>query len=131
MAKLTGEIKEMLGKQLAIVATASKSGVPNAGPKGSVMVFDDETLVYSEATEGKTFRNLQENPNVAVMIMDREKSDGYQIKGRAEFITSGSLFDQIARRQEERKKPKPKYVVKIAVQEIYSVGSGMKGKRLA
>ncbi len=131
MAKLTADMKAMLGKQLAVVATASRSGVPNVGPKGSVMAIDDETLVYSEATGGKTFRNLQENPAVSVMVIDREKSDGFQAKGKAELITSGSLFEQIARRQEERKKPRPQYVVKIAIDEIYSVGSGMKGKRLA
>ena len=131
MAKLTSDMKAMLSKQLAVVATASQSGVPNAGPKGSVLAIDDETLAYSESTQGKTFNNLQENPNVAVMVIDREKSDGFQIKGQAELVTSGNLFEQIARRQEERKKPRPKYVVRIAIDEIYSVGSGMKGKRLA
>ncbi len=131
MAKLTADMKAMVGKHLAVVATASRSGVPNAGPKGSVVAIDDETLVFSEATGGKTLANLRENPNVTVMIFDREKSDGYQAKGRAELITSGDLFEQIARRQEERKKSRPQYVVRITIDEVYSVGSGMKGKRLA
>ena len=131
MAKLPSEVKEMFGRQLAVIATASKDGTPNIGPKGSMHVIDDETLVYSEATCGKTLSNLQENPKVTVMVVDREKSDGYQVKGRVELITSGALFEQLTRRQEERKRPGPKYVAKIRVDEVYSVKPGMTAQKIA
>ena len=121
MAKLTSEMKAMIEQQLAIVATAGKDGIPNVGPKGSLHVVDDETLVYSEGTGEKTLKNLKENSHVAVIVVDREKSDGYQIKGTAELLDSGELFERAARRQEERKRPRPKYAVKIGVEEIYSV----------
>lgn len=121
MAKLTSEMRDMFGKQLAVVATASKDGTPNVGPKGSVYIIDDETIVYSEGTGEKTLKNLQENPKVAIMVVDREKGDGYQVKGTAELLDSGELFERAARRQEERKRPRPKYAVKIGVEEIYSV----------
>lgn len=121
MAKLTGEIKAMFEKQLAVVATASKDGTPNVGPKGSVLVIDDETLAYSEGTGGKTLRNLQENPKVSVMVVDRQKPGGYQVKGTAELLTSGDLFERMARKLEERKRPRPKCVAKIRVEEIYTV----------
>ncbi len=94
-------------------------------------VADDETLAYAEGTGQKTFRNLQENPKVAVLVVDLEKSDGYQIKGTAEVLTSGNLFEKIARRSEERKKPRPKYVVKIKVEEIYSIRAGMTAEKIA
>jgi hypothetical protein len=131
MAKLTSEIKAMFEKQLAIVATASKDGTPNVGPKGSMYVVDDETLAYSEGTGEKTLRNLKENPKVAVMVVDREKADGYQVKGTAELLTSGDFFEKVARRQEERKRPRPKQVVKIRVGEVYSVKPGMTAKKIA
>jgi len=131
MAKLTTEMKSLFEKQLAVIATASKDGKPNIGPKGSLFVFDDETLVYSEGTEGKTLTNLQENPKVSVMVVDREKADGYQFKGTAELLTSGDLFEQVAKRQEERKRPRPRYVVRIRIEEIYSVKPGMTAKRIA
>jgi predicted pyridoxine 5'-phosphate oxidase superfamily flavin-nucleotide-binding protein len=131
MAKLSGEMKAMFGKQLAVVATASKDGIPNVGPKGSLHVVDDETLCYSEGTGEKTFRNLKENPRVSVLLVDREQGDGYQIKGGAELLTSGSLFEREARAQEERKRPRPKTIVKISIEEIYSVKPGMTAKKLA
>ncbi len=131
MAKLTSEMKEMFEKQLAVIATASNDGTPNVGPKGSMYVVDDETLAYSEGMGEKTFRNLKENPKVAVMVVDREKADGYQVKGMAELLTSGDLFEQVAKKQEERKRPRPKQVVKIRIEEIYSVKPGMTAKKIA
>ncbi len=130
MANLTSEMKAMFEKQLAVIATAGKDGTPNVGPKGSMHVVNDETLAYSENTGEKTFRNLRENPKVAIMIVDREKSDGYQIKGAAELFTSGDFFEEVAKRQEKRNKPRPKRVVRIKVQEIYSVKSGTTAKKI-
>ena len=121
MARLTGEMKAMFERQLAVIATASKDGTPNVGPKGSMYVFDDETLAYAEGTGEKTLRNLKENLKVAVMVVDREKGDGYQVKGTAELLNSGDFFERVAVRQEERKRPRPKYAVKIRLEEIYSV----------
>jgi predicted pyridoxine 5'-phosphate oxidase superfamily flavin-nucleotide-binding protein len=131
MAKLTTEMKAMFEQQLAVIATASKDGTPNIGPKGSMYVFDDETLAYSEGTGEKTLQNLQKNPKVAVMAVDREKADGYQVKGTAELLSSGDFFEQVAKRQEQRKRPRPKYVVKIRIKEIYSVKPGMTARKIA
>ena len=121
MSNLTGEMKAMFERQLAVVATASRDGTPNAGPKGSMHVVDDETLAYAEGRGEKTLRNLKENPKVAVMVVDREKRGGYQVKGTAELLNSGDFFERVARRQEERGMPRPKYEVKIRIEEIYSV----------
>ena len=131
MAKLTSEIKAVFEEQLAVIATAGRDGTPNVGPKGSMYVVDDETLSYSESTVGKTLRNLQENSKIAVMVVDRDKADGYQVKGVAELLDSGDLFERMARRQEERKRPRPHYVVKIGIEEIYSVKHGMTAKKIA
>jgi len=66
-------------------------------------VFDDETLAYSEGTGQKTLKNLQQNPKVAVMVVDREKTDGYQVKGTAELLSSGISLNkwQKSRRKEK------------------------------
>ena len=121
MAKITDDMKAILENQLSVVATASKDGIPNLGPKGSLHVVDEETLVYSEATVRKTLQNLSENPRVAVLVVDRAQRKGYQLKGRVEILSSGDLFDQVARRQEKRGFSGPKKVIKIKVEETYSV----------
>jgi len=131
MVKLTDEMKAMLEKQVPIVATSTKTGTPNVGPKGSLYVLDDETLVYSEGTGRKTLKNLMENANVAVLVVDREKLDGYQFKGKAELLTQGPIFDEVSEKQKKRGRRPPTNVVKIKVEEIYSVKPGMTAERLA
>jgi predicted pyridoxine 5'-phosphate oxidase superfamily flavin-nucleotide-binding protein len=131
MAKLTSEMRAMLEQELAIIATASKDGTPNVGPKGSVHVIDEETLAYAEGTGEKTLRNLQQNPKAAVLVVNRERGDGYQIKVKTELLSSGDFFEQVARKQEQRKRPRPKYAVKIKIEEIYSVKPGMTGRKIA
>ncbi len=49
------------------IATANKAGEPDLGPKGSMMVFDDQSLAYWERTRRTTLQNLEENPNVVVV----------------------------------------------------------------
>ena len=131
MVKMTGEMKAMLEKQLPVIATSTKEGIPNVGPKGSFFVLDDETLVYSEGTGRKTLKNMLENPNVAVLVVDREKLDGYQFKGKAELLTQGPIFDEVSERQKKRGRRPPTNVVKIKIEEIYSVKPGMTAERLA
>lgn len=130
MARLTSEMRAMLEQELAMIATASKDATPNVGPKGSVHVIDEETLAYAEGTGEKTLRNLQENPKAAVLVVDREKGDGYQIKGKAELLSTGDFFEEVARKQEQRKRPRPKYAVKIKIEEIYSVKPGMTARKI-
>lgn len=130
MVKLSNDMKTMFEQQLALIATASKDSNPNVGPKGSMHIVDDETLAYSEGTAQKTFRNLQENPKVAVIVVDREKGDGWQIKGTAELLTRGDFFEQVAKGREQLGRPRPRHVVKIRVEEIYSVKSGMTGQKI-
>ncbi len=131
MAKMTGEMKAMLEKQLSIVATSSKEGIPNVGPKGSLYVLDDETLVYSEGTAQKSLKNLRENDNVAVLVVEREKHDGYQFKGKAKLLTQGPIFDKVSERQKKRGRRPPSHVVEIKVEEIYSVKPGMTAEKIA
>jgi predicted pyridoxine 5'-phosphate oxidase superfamily flavin-nucleotide-binding protein len=131
MAKLSDEMKTMFERQLAVVATASSDGTPNVAPKGSMYVVDDQTLAYSEGAGQKTLRNLLQNTKVAVMVVDRDVSDGYQCKGTAEMLTTGDLYEQQAKRSESRGRPRPTHVVSIKIEEIYSVKAGLTAKKIA
>ncbi len=115
MATLNDEMKQMLrNKRYAIVATASKAGIPNAVAMGSPMVLDDQTLCFVCMTKGKTFNNVHENPNVAITVIDADVGQQHQIKGKATVETSGPLFDKFI-------KAGAKCVVTVAVSEIYSL----------
>jgi uncharacterized protein len=126
MAKIPKEVQEFMTGKMAWVATASPEGVPNATPKGSVRILDDEHMVFADLFSRKTRENLLKNPKVAVTVIDEKSHQGYQIKGSAELLTAGKLFEQVG---EELKKapmklPPATYVVKITVEAVYDQSVG-------
>ena len=52
MAKLTEEMKALVGSQQCFIATASPDGMPNISAKGSTHVLDDEHIVFYELMGG-------------------------------------------------------------------------------
>ncbi|MDR1041896.1 MAG: pyridoxamine 5'-phosphate oxidase family protein [Deltaproteobacteria bacterium] len=124
MAKLTAEVKDFIAGKLAWVGTADKAGTPNLAPKGTLKVLDDEHLVFADLFSLKTRKALEENPQVAVAVID--KMTGYQIKGKVELVTSGPIFEAVAKGVKEAMPdlPGPKYAVKITVDSVYSLSPG-------
>ena len=97
-------------------------------------MIDDEHVVFADLFSRKTRENLQANPKVAITVMDAATYKGYQIKGSAEMLKSGPLFEQMA---EELKKapmamPPLQYAVRITVESVYDQSVGAEaGKQIA
>jgi predicted pyridoxine 5'-phosphate oxidase superfamily flavin-nucleotide-binding protein len=103
MIKLTDQMRELIDPALAkgtpcLVATASKDGMPNIGYKGSVMVFDDESLAFWERTRQGTLENLEENPNVMILFRDPASRAAWRFVGKATIHKEGALRDQVMAR---------------------------------
>lgn len=93
MNELNDDMKKMLAKQLPVQATSSPSGVPDIGPKRSLRLYDDRTLIYNENTGGQTLQNIREGSKMAVVVIDREALDGYRFVGTPELFLAGKPFD--------------------------------------
>ncbi len=126
MARIPKEVQEFLKGKMAWVATAASDGMPNTTPKGSVRVIDDEHVFFADLFSRKTRENLRANPKVAVTVADMTTFKGYQIKGSAEILESGLLFEQM--REEIKKAPMKlpplQYVVRITVEGVYDQSVG-------
>ena len=134
MVSIPKHVQEFLPGKMGWVATASKSGEPNVTPKGTVRVLDDQHIVFADLFSLKTRANLEQNPRVAVTVIDAATAKGYQIKGRAELLTSGPLFDETTGQLAKSPKAMPPlhYLVKITVDAVFdqSVGPDA-GKQIA
>ena len=131
MAKLTLEMKEMIMNQQCFIATVSKEGFPNNAPKRSTRVFDDETLIFSEGTGGTTYKNILDGSKIAVAVVNRDILDGYRFLGTPEVIIDGEIYDKSAELSLKVGMPKPKAVILIHIDEIYSLKPGpMAGKKI-
>jgi 2-polyprenyl-6-methoxyphenol hydroxylase-like FAD-dependent oxidoreductase/predicted pyridoxine 5'-phosphate oxidase superfamily flavin-nucleotide-binding protein len=89
-----------------LVATANKSGEPLISPKGSVLVYDDQTLAYWERSLRGAKNNLGENPNIMVYYRNPNpgKTDqlprgaALRFHGRAEIVASGPVREEVMTR---------------------------------
>jgi predicted pyridoxine 5'-phosphate oxidase superfamily flavin-nucleotide-binding protein len=131
MSKLTQEMKDMIAAQQCFYATVSKDGIPNNAPKRSTRVLDDETLIFSEGTGGKTLQNIIDGSKVSVAVVNRDTLDGYRFLGTPELLTEGPAYDRSAEMSIKAGMPKPKAVVLVHIEEIHSLKPGpMAGKKI-
>lgn len=127
MARIPEEVKRILGEQrVAFIATADKQGCPNVSPKGSLRVLDEETLLFVVTNSPHTRDNLKVNPRVSAAVFDPQGRKGIQLKGSAEVLEAGPLFEQTAQGLRERfpKLAPAQCVVKIRVEEVFEQRSG-------
>lgn len=124
MVQINDAMKDFFGKQLPMIATVSNEGKPNIGPKRSMRILDDSTLIYNETACRQTLANIKDNGKVAVSLTDWEKLDGYRYVGKAEVFTEGEHFDACVEYAKEKKYPTPKAAVVIHVEEIYTLKIG-------
>lgn len=123
MAKLTQEMKEMIETQLAYIATVDRDGNPNIGPKRSMRIYDENTLVYNENTGKQTMNNIMDTGKASVAYAVREKLKGFRFSGKAEIQTEGKLYDE-AVEWAKGKMGVPKAVGIIHIERIFCIDSG-------
>jgi uncharacterized protein len=134
MARIPEEVQEFVKGKMAWVATAATDGMPNTTPKGSVQVIDDEHVVFADLFSLKTRDNLWANAKVAITVVDLETFKGYQIKGSAEVLESGPLFDQMEEglKKAPMEMPPLQYAVHITVESVFDQSVGPEaGKQIA
>ena len=61
-------IDDAFPQNVCLVATVSDDGMPSIGPKGNVLVYDDETLAYWERAMRGAWDNLKSNPRVTIFF---------------------------------------------------------------
>jgi general stress protein 26 len=131
MIKLIDQMRELVDKALAngcpcVLATVSADGEPDIGYKGSMMVFDDESLAYWERTKRQHLKNVQANPNVVVLFRDPKSRVNWRFHGVATVHESGPIRDQVMARtvaDELDKDPERKgAAVVIRVDKVTNLG---------
>lgn len=131
MNTLDETMKAFLARQLPIQATVSKDGLPDIGPKRSLRVYDDHTLIYNENTGGQTLQNIRDGSKMAIAVIDREALDGYRFVGTPEIFSEGAPFDNAVVFAGAAGMKPPKFAILIEIEDIYTLRSGpTAGKKL-
>ena len=114
-----------------MLATVDAKGIPNVVPVWSIVTVDPETIAFAEVFIKRTKENLEENKQVAIAVF-KGPMIGYQLKGTfSGFQTSGTVFDDFAKKSMEAMKIQIKSVGIIKVTEVFSASPGQGSKKLA
>ena len=93
---ITKEIKDFLNLQkLGYVATVSSDGKPNISPKGTIIGWSSEILAFADIRSPDTMKNLIDNPNVEINVIDPLLRKGYLFQGNARILQDGTLYREI------------------------------------
>jgi general stress protein 26 len=103
MIEILDQMKELIDPALAngcpcILATVSGDGEPDIGFKGSMMVFDKQSLAYLERTKRVHLKNLRENPKVIVLFRDAKTKAAFRFHGTATVLDDGPVREQVMAR---------------------------------
>ena len=103
MISITGEMSDRVNSALAdrvpcFVGTASKDGRPQISMKGSVLVYDDETLAFWERSMRTALGNIRENPRTVVFYRNPQERIGWRFHGTATVHESGAVRDAVMER---------------------------------
>ena len=125
MAKITPEIKDYLNRlKLGFVATVSSDNTPNVSPKGTIVAWDDEHLVFADIKSPQTMKNLENNSAIEINVVDPLLRKGFRFKGMGKIIREGDEFTKIVSYYKENGiKSEIMAVVIIKLDEIREVTS--------
>ncbi len=90
---LNEAVKKVLSENMWDLATCSDN-MPNVVPVAFKDVTADGKLAVGDVFLETTLKNLRENGGkIAVSVYDAKSLEGYQIKGTAEYATSGAVVE--------------------------------------
>jgi hypothetical protein len=126
MAKLTEEIIEAFSKaKIVPLATASKDGIPNVAPMGTVYLKDPETIWILDNFMNKTAANIAETKKAAIYLYGEGIKGCCQIKGDAVIEKSGEAYDEAKKMFHEKNPNLPaKGLVIIKITDVYNCMPG-------
>jgi len=101
MINITEEMQKLVDNALkdgfpCILATSSSTGEPGVGYRGSMMIYDDETLAYWERTKRAGLEHIESVDHVAALKVVQHR--GYNFFG----VRPGGLFHKLFAAQKNR-----------------------------
>ncbi len=120
-------------KPLVWLATRDQD-FPHLVPVCFVRPLDEKRLLIGNVFIKKTEQNLLKNPKVAVATaFKRNGWEGYLLKGRANILRTGTVFEEFKKQIVELSRGKRiiSSALEIEVDEVYSLKPGEGRKRIA
>ncbi|MBS34216.1 MAG: hypothetical protein CMO68_07410 [Verrucomicrobiales bacterium] len=82
----------------ALWGPVDKDGQPQLSLKGSVMVYESETLAYWERAKRTALENVSDNPKVTIVYNNMKDRKRWRFYGTAALHESGAIRDDVMSR---------------------------------
>jgi len=113
----------LLKANVVVAATADSGGVPNVSLKSVIAVEPDEGIIrFLELFDGRTSRNLAENPQLSLSVFSVKEYAGYQFIGVAEMLREGDLFQSMLGEWNEKRRKMISHRIQQNVRQGFSRG---------
>lgn len=138
MINVTEEMRQFIDRALAdrcpcILATASPTGEPSVSYRGSMMVFDDDSLAYWERTQRAGLEHIDANPKVVVMYRNPAERKSWKFHGDATVYRDGEVRDRVMARvvqaELDRDPDRKGFAVVIRLNRIMTMGGDVVQQR--
>ncbi|MCL0043994.1 pyridoxamine 5'-phosphate oxidase family protein [Dehalococcoidia bacterium] len=138
MIKITDEMGKSINNALAngtpcILATASPKGEPSLGFRGSMMVYDGESLAYWERAKRAGLEHIEANPKVVVLYRDPITHLAWKFHGEATIYRDGLIRDHVMARvvqpELDRDPDRTGYAVIIRLNSVLTMGGDVVQQR--
>jgi len=101
-----------------VLTTVDSNGIPNTIYVTCVKKVSDDKIVVADNKMQKTQANIMAGCTVSLLYITKEKK-AFQLKGSAQYQTSGKIFDEMKNVWLDTKYPGRAAVV-IDIEEVYS-----------
>jgi len=103
MTKIPEEVVHFFQNQgFVIISTVDKNNFPHNSCKGIVEIKQTGVIYLLDLYHGNTYRNLKNNPRLAVTAVEEHKFRGYSLTGTARILAEGILSNRLAKAWEDR-----------------------------
>ena len=118
---LNNLIKESLEQcVLCWLATVDENGIPNVSPKEAFLHWEDRYVIIANIASPGSVRNIRQNDQVCVSVLDILVQKGHKMKGTAAIMdNSHSEYEAMKNALEELTQGKYpfKQIIKVEIQE--------------
>ena len=116
---------EIIAKNPVVqVATSDKKGTPHIAAARGLQVLDDESVAFEDWFCIQTLRNLEENPKVALSLVEAGGEHGYQLIGTVVKSVTTEVLDGYVPLQEHHRIPQAKHRLHIRVEKVLMLSVG-------
>lgn len=117
-------IKKIIENNALGLATVDKTGNPHNVAVGYVQVISKNQLVISDNWLVETVENIKNNSNVALVVWAenwKKVCVGFELKGKAEYFTSGKYHEIIKKLPINKGEP-CKGAILVTINKIKPIG---------